>query len=59
MFYSVGRFLIEFLRGDVERGHIGILSTSQFISVFMMLAGVILIMKLRSTHNGNTSNMVE
>ena len=57
--YSLGRFLIEFLRGDVERGHIGFLSTSQFISVFMMLAGVILIMKLRSTHSGNQSDMIE
>jgi phosphatidylglycerol:prolipoprotein diacylglycerol transferase len=38
MFYSVGRFLIEFLRGD-ERGAVGPLSTSQFISIFIFLFG--------------------
>ena len=39
--YSAGRFLIEFLRGDRERGFVGILSTSQFISAFVF-AGAIL-----------------
>ena len=41
--YGAGRFLIEFLRGDAERGFIGVLSTSQFISVFILLAGAYLI----------------
>ena len=40
MFYSAGRFILEFFRGDLERGSVGILSTSQFISVFTFLAGV-------------------
>ena len=40
--YSAGRFMIEFLRGDIERGSIGNLSTSQFISIFTFTAGVIL-----------------
>ncbi len=39
LMYSVGRFLIEFLRND-PRGEVGILSTSQFISIFIFLAGV-------------------
>ena len=38
--YSVGRFCVEFLRGDLERGSVGALSTSQFISVFIVLAGI-------------------
>lgn len=38
--YSVGRFFIEFLRNDV-RGNIGILSTSQFISIFTLVLGII------------------
>jgi phosphatidylglycerol---prolipoprotein diacylglyceryl transferase len=38
--YSVGRFVVEFLRND-PRGAVGILSTSQFISVFMLLAGIL------------------
>ena len=38
--YSVGRFLIEFVRGDLVRGNVGALSTSQFISLFIFLIGV-------------------
>lgn len=37
--YSIGRFLVEFLRDD-PRGNIGILSTSQFISVFTLIIGI-------------------
>lgn len=39
LFYSIGRFLIEFLRND-PRGGVGVLSTSQFISLFIFAAGV-------------------
>jgi phosphatidylglycerol:prolipoprotein diacylglycerol transferase len=39
VFYSVGRFIIEFFRGDLERGTVGILSTSQFISIFSFIIG--------------------
>ncbi len=42
IFYSIGRFVIEFFRGDLERGSVGPLSTSQFISIFIMLAGFLL-----------------
>ncbi len=41
--YSTGRFVIEFFRGDLIRGSVGALSTSQFIAVFMIAAGVILL----------------
>lgn len=40
MLYSVGRFAVEFLRND-DRGTIGMLSTSQFIAVFTLMAGLI------------------
>ncbi len=40
--YSAGRFMIEFLRGDAERGAIGILSTSQFIGLLTMALGIII-----------------
>lgn len=40
VFYSAGRFIIEFFRGDLDRGQIGILSTSQFISVIMFFIGL-------------------
>ena len=42
MLYSAGRFGIEFFRGDIERGFIGILSTSQFIAIFVFAAGLIM-----------------
>lgn len=43
IFYSVGRFVLEFFRGDLERGTVGILSTSQFIGIFTGIAGGILL----------------
>lgn len=43
IFYSIGRFILEFFRGDLERGSIGILSTSQFISIFILAAGLLLL----------------
>ena len=41
--YSVGTFLIEFLRGDLIRGGIGPFSTSQFISLFVVVLGAYMI----------------
>lgn len=38
--YSLGRFVLEFFRGDLNRGSVGSLSTSQFISLFIFAAGV-------------------
>lgn len=40
--YSIGRFILEFFRGDLERGSVGVLSTSQFISIFTLVIGVAL-----------------
>jgi phosphatidylglycerol---prolipoprotein diacylglyceryl transferase len=42
--YSIGRFFIEFLRDD-PRGRITILSTSQFICLFILIGGIILMNK--------------
>ena len=39
--YSIGRFLVEFLRND-ERGSVGIFSTSQFIAIFTLVLGIII-----------------
>jgi len=39
VFYSIGRFFLEYLRND-PRGNVDILSTSQFISLFILAAGV-------------------
>jgi phosphatidylglycerol:prolipoprotein diacylglycerol transferase len=40
IFYSIGRFLLEFLRGDLERGNVGVLSTSQFLAILTLLVGL-------------------
>lgn len=42
VFYSIGRFILEYFRGDLIRGNVGSLSTSQFISIFTGLAGACL-----------------
>ena len=47
IFYSIGRFVLEFFRGDLIRGSVGMLSTSQFISLFILGAGI-LILVIRS-----------
>ncbi|MGL5243954.1 MAG: prolipoprotein diacylglyceryl transferase [Sarcina sp.] len=39
--YSIGRFLVEFLRND-PRGNVGVLSTSQFISIFILILGIVI-----------------
>ena len=46
VFYSIGRFIIEFFRGDLERGNVGTLSTSQFISVFVAIVGIAMVLFL-------------
>lgn len=43
IFYSIGRFIIEFFRGDLLRGSVGILSTSQFISIFVLAFGILML----------------
>lgn len=43
VFYSIGRFVLEFFRGDLIRGTVGTLTTSQFISVFILIVGMILV----------------
>ncbi len=37
--YAVGRFIIEFFRAD-DRGSVGVLSTSQFIAIFMAIGAL-------------------
>ncbi|MFH1178076.1 MAG: prolipoprotein diacylglyceryl transferase family protein, partial [Acidobacteriota bacterium] len=40
--YGVGRFLLEYLRGDPDRGFVlgGVLSTSQAIAAGLVVAGI-------------------
>lgn len=50
LLYSIGRFLIEFLRSD-PRGAVGALSTSQFIALFTAAAAIVLLI---SRNRGKT-----
>lgn len=43
LIYSIVRFLLEFLRGDSYRGYIGIITTSQFISIIVFIISTIYI----------------
>ena len=45
LLYSISRFIIEFFRGD-ERGAVGVLSTSQFISVLLAPLAVVMLVYL-------------
>lgn len=47
--YGTGRFLIDFLRDDT-RGSVGAFSTSQFISVFIVILSVMLFWWERQEH---------
>lgn len=50
--YSIGRIIIEFFRGDTERGYILVLSTSQFISVIILVMSLIFYIKLKKKDGG-------
>jgi phosphatidylglycerol:prolipoprotein diacylglycerol transferase len=54
IFYSVGRFILEYFRGDLIRGSVGSISTSQFISIFMFAVGWAFV--LISTYNAKYAN---
>jgi phosphatidylglycerol:prolipoprotein diacylglycerol transferase len=45
--YGIGRFAVEFLRDDL-RGAVGALSTSQFISLFIVAGGIALLVLHRT-----------
>lgn len=45
--YGIMRFILEYFRGDIIRGHLGVVSSSQFISIFIVALGVFLLIKPR------------
>ncbi|MBR0398923.1 MAG: prolipoprotein diacylglyceryl transferase [Eubacterium sp.] len=61
--YSLGRFIIEFWRGDLARGEVGKLSTSQFIAIFTFAVGLIIFMRRHSmepeTHDSSSEEVPE
>ena len=51
-FYSIIRFILEYYRGDPERGMIGMFSTSQFISIIVFIISIISFVYRRRMQNG-------
>ena len=50
--YSLGRFAVEFFRGDVARGSVGPLSTSQFIALFVAAFGIFIWIRRAKSGDG-------
>lgn len=59
IFYSIGRFVLEYFRGDLIRGSVGTISTSQFISLFTVVIGVIIIFGADRLYRKNRSKEAE
>lgn len=56
--YSIGRFVVEFFRGDLGRGTVGPLSTSQFISILLFAgAGTVFLLQCSRNHTGKETQM--
>lgn len=51
--YSILRFILEFFRGDIERGIFHRFSTSQFISLFLFLSTTIYVIVERQKQRNN------
>lgn len=57
--YAIARFLIEYFRGDADRGFVlgGLFSTSQFIAVLLFLASsVLLVVRLNNDKRLRAAN---
>ena len=59
LLYSIGRFLIEFLRGDLERGVICGISFSQVISIFIWVYLAINIIRRKFFKQETDTNLAE
>jgi phosphatidylglycerol:prolipoprotein diacylglycerol transferase len=54
--YAVGRFVLEFFRGDSDRGFVGPLSTSQFIAVALLLICTVTILNRRGPYRSHAGS---
>ena len=55
--YSAGRFFLEFLRGDLDRGFWGPLSSSQWLSAFLLVL-LLFLYQLPATHGSSITTNV-
>lgn len=58
LLYGIGRFLVECLRSD-DRGTVGLLSTSQFISIGIIILAIILFFRHQIFKNTKKENSEE
>ena len=58
LLYGIGRFLVECLRSD-DRGTVGLLSTSQFISIGIVILAIILFFRHQIFKNTKKENSEE
>ena len=56
--YSIGRFFLECFRGD-PRGSVGVLSTSQFIAIFILAVGIAVYLYCTKKYLKNASEKTE
>ncbi|MST82619.1 prolipoprotein diacylglyceryl transferase [Bilifractor porci] len=57
--YSGARIIVEFWRGDLIRGAVGPFSTSQFIGLFTLAAGIIIFVMRRKDRNPESAEAQE
>ncbi len=57
--YSIGRFILEFFRGDEYRGFVGIFSTSQFISIIIFAVSLFLLIRTNIKYKHNITVQTE
>ena len=59
--YAIARFIIEFFRGDAERGMIGALSSSQFVAVLFLSAFIVylIVRKIVKSKFGKNDSFLE
>ena len=59
MFYGIGRFFVEFLRGDHNPTMFGLLSAQQVFSLFTLALGLILFFVLRTWARSNPTKPIQ
>lgn len=57
LYYAIMRFFLEFLRGDIERGQLLGLSSSQWISLLLIPCGIALLIYAKKTKENNRNRL--
>jgi phosphatidylglycerol:prolipoprotein diacylglycerol transferase len=57
LYYAIMRFILEFFRGDIARGQLLGLSTSQWISLLLIPCGIALLLYTKYTKENNRNKL--